>query len=355
MPRALARTGSYLARAVLQEGERKQGNAAVNITRYGRVEADLNLIPAPAMGGKGGDSPFAAVLDAAQEPAPRQEPQARSEVAPQEPQPAPVSEPSATVNEAGTNQMPLTRPADELPAQAEAGVAQPSVTTALGGGESGRHFDAGKGTGSPLTSTALPIAADVQPQANAVAGTAAVPVAAAAPVAPVLSQDARIAAANGAGPRSAALRAPAVAAAYRTNTTQSAQMFEQARDSVFKQILMKLGKNGSEMRMRLEPPELGELDVQMSVNKGGQMRLYLGAERPELATMLERNLDALKQTLGQQGFTVVHAEVRDGSRSDRQQWNGPEASFAAAGETQELAGALPRQGWITADGLDFWV
>jgi len=45
-------------------------------------------------------------------------------------------------------------------------------------------------------------------------------------------------------------RGQAVTAGYRTNNAASAQLLEQARDSVFKQILLKLNDDGGEMRMR---------------------------------------------------------------------------------------------------------
>src|SRR6185436_12138417 len=131
-------------------------------------------------------------------------------------------------------------------------------------------LDAGKGTGSPLTSHALPLA-ELLPQARVETGVMVAPVtgaAAAQPQAAQVSGETKVAPTAGVAPRSAPLRAPQATAVYRTLTHESAQMFERARDSVFKQVLFKLGKESSEVRMRLEPKGLGELDLQVSVQKG---------------------------------------------------------------------------------------
>ncbi len=42
-------------------------------------------------------------------------------------------------------------------------------------------------------------------------------------------------------------------------------VLQPARDSVFRQILFKLGKDRGEMRVLLDPPEFGQLDLHMQV------------------------------------------------------------------------------------------
>ncbi len=145
---------------------------------------------------------------------------------------------------------------------------------------------------------------------------------------------------------------------YRTLNAHAAQLNEQARDSVFKQILFKLGKDGGEMRMRLEPPELGELDLRMTIESGNTLRLSIGTERADLRDLLLSGLDQLKKELEQSGLTVAHAEVHT-----RQGDKGNGEAFAGSGQTNaqsETEGDAPlltpaRAGWITAQGLDFWV
>ena len=153
-------------------------------------------------------------------------------------------------------------------------------------------------------------------------------------------------------------RAPAAVAGYRTSATASAQLLEQARDSVFKQILLKLSPDGGEMRLRLKPPELGELDLRMVVEGGNKLSLSIGAERADLAHLIQRHLDELKHTLEQSGLEVTDAQVHtrgDGSPGDRAA--SEHRQGAKAGESDQRSQDIrPRSGgYVTAEGLDFWV
>ncbi len=144
---------------------------------------------------------------------------------------------------------------------------------------------------------------------------------------------------------------------YRTMNQQSVRMVEQARDSIFKQILFKLGKDSGEMRMRLEPPQLGELDLHMQVDKHGQLRLSIGAELDEVRELLLRDLDQLKRALGENGLSVTHAEVHDhkagnGSGGTDSHFTNHDGDEDIVGDDQTVA---PRQRIFTAEGLDFWV
>lgn len=238
-----------------------------------------------------------------------------------------------------------------------------------------RHESAGKGAVDPL---------DASPRRNAVASDPASPTAIGATV--VLSAGKQptggtspaidgVAAAqkSAAVTRSAldrlhsempqvahrALAAEAKQTGYRTLNAQAVQLNEQARDSVFKQILFKLGKDGGEMRMRLDPPELGQLDLRMTVENGNSVRLSIGAERADLRDLLLSGLDQLKKQLEQSGLTVAHAEVhtQQGGGSQHGDSDANQSHSNAHGEDDVDTSAQPsaRSGWITAQGLDFWV
>jgi flagellar hook-length control protein FliK len=157
---------------------------------------------------------------------------------------------------------------------------------------------------------------------------------------------------------SSAVTAKAVATGYRTLNKHSAELTEQARDSVFRQILFKLGKDRGEMRVLLDPPEFGQLDLHMQVENDGRVRLSIGAERADLAALLQQNLEPLKLALQQQGLQVTHAEVHtrtdsDGRRRDSAQHGhrNPSHNF-----TDEAGAAIAGTGigYVTANGLDFW-
>lgn len=154
------------------------------------------------------------------------------------------------------------------------------------------------------------------------------------------------------------LPTPAATAGYRTWNAQSMQLLEQARDSVFKQILLKLGKDGGEMRLRLDPPEFGQLDLRLVVEQGNQLRLSIGAERPELQAWLQRHLDELKQSLQQAGLDVTHADVhaQTDASGGHASWQRDTSAFGgnAADDHEPAAPSLAAAGWTTAQGLDFW-
>ncbi len=151
-------------------------------------------------------------------------------------------------------------------------------------------------------------------------------------------------------------RAQATTAGYRTHDAASAQLLDQARDSVFKQILMKLSADGGEMRLRLEPPDLGELDLRLVVEQGNKLQLTISAERGDLAQLLQRHLDELKQTLQSAGLEVTDAQVQT-RQQGRRDAHGDGRGDAAHDDTRDREQELrpPRLGgYVTAEGLDFW-
>jgi len=244
----------------------------------------------------------------------------------------------------------------------QAAPAEPTET--LRRGETERQATAGKGTGSPRTSSSEDLLAAIVQRGTKTPD--AVPVPGMGVVTPIAAASAKVAeprAVGGIGSASAlrpngASQAPAVAAGYRANGKVSAELLDQARDSVFKQILMKLTDGGGEMRVRLEPPDLGELDLHVLVEHGNQMNLRIAADRSEVAELLQRHLPELCSALQASGLQIADAQVQ--TRSDR--GAGFTGNGAFAGGDSDLtdhdlvtASSAPlRGGWISAEGLDFW-
>jgi flagellar hook-length control protein FliK len=243
------------------------------------------------------------------------------------------------------------------------------VTDSIRRGEPERQETAGKGPDSPRTSS-RPAAAGSEPgpaapslptgSANTTTNGVAIGPAAQPAVAPAVtarSGEALVRGVDGPAFRpSTPTRAPAVQAGYATSSAASAEMVERARDSVFRQILMKLTGDGGEMRLRLEPPELGELDLRLVVEGGNKLSLSITADRPDVMQLLQRHLDELKQALQQNGLEVTDAHVEAKSQDARRQ-HGQHAGDAPADKAPERA-PTPRSqrsgGFITATGLDFW-
>ncbi len=334
------------------------------VTLFGRVEVDPMRVPLAASMDRGQDDTFASRLDAAARSAAAPPPAVEPEHAP-----APIAEPERAAADDGpesADPAPVTdseHAADQTsPTAAELASVQPHPSN----GEPARRIKADEGAGSPLEFRPT-AASPAEPAAIATPATAttATPtfVIAAAPAAPpstpsVRSATDRISGSDATAPMRA-ITAKATLAGYRTMTRQAMQLDEQARDSVFKQILFKLDKNGGEMRLRLDPPELGELDLHLVVENGNSLRLSIGAERADLRDLLQDGLGELQQALQARGLNVAHAEVHTRQQGDGRRSEAGASSHRDAREPDESAtttAAAPRAGtgWYTAQGLDFW-
>lgn len=243
------------------------------------------------------------------------------------------------------------------------------VTETMRRGESERQATAGKGADSPRTSNAAGAAdaAELPPAATPRGATGAVGV----PVGVVVAESTAARAGTAGGEptvrgvdapafrASGPTRAAAMQAAYATRSMASAELLEQARDSIFKQVLMKLTGEGGELRMRLEPPSLGEVDLRLVVEGGNKLSLAMAAERPDVAALLQRHLDELKHTLQQSGLEITGAEVQTRGEFAR----GRDANSGGDGSQGRSDDDAPRDdfarrprtgGWVSAEGLDFW-
>jgi flagellar hook-length control protein FliK len=340
----------------------------MNITVVGRVEFDPMLVPQAAPTPLDSEDRFAASLARAERtanrPSQRKEEALPAEVAAAgaEPVEQPVAEPrdSGLCDSAGAGVEPVVTEASSgatiatnrpLAAEDEPGnetiarktarrqVADPASPIA--------HSTATKAVGCEKTpSTAVPVT-------NPTAGTAA--------AATTPARDPRPAAATPAGEPRAAGPQPRVATpapGYRTHSPQALRLAEQARDSVFKQILLRVEGGGAEMRMLLDPPELGELDLRLVVDKGGSLKLSIAAERPELAWMLDKHMHELRSALAAHGLTLAQADVQTQERPGQRSALSRAALAAGSGLDPDAAAeaARPaRAGFWSEAGFDFWV
>ncbi len=341
------------------------------ITVRGRVESDPMRVPQAASMTTGFDAAFEQVLQqtvaaeeaVAERPVAKAEP-ATDETAATETTSSPPVADEATEAEPSLHESP-TPAGDEVTGHSTLG-SQAEVTNSIRRGEPGRQETAGKGTDSPRTSptTSEPLlAAFVQqramvPAAPTISGTTGkVEGITAARGAEASGRSVGL---GGAATRhNAPLQAPATAASYRTSGAATAEMLEQARDSVFKQILLKLNGDGGEMRLHLDPPELGELDLRLVVESGNRLALTMAAERPEMTDLLQRHLDELKQALQAAGLEVSGASVQTRSEFAREQKARDEAFTSnpdAAGQPDDDDTTITpaRGGYVSATGLDFW-
>ncbi len=73
--------------------------------------------------------------------------------------------------------------------------------------------------------------------------------------------------------------------------------------------VIRLGENGWEANLRLYPPDLGRVRVEMSVQPDRTVQAQLIAERPETAQLLDQSLQHLREALTRHGLTVERVTV----------------------------------------------
>jgi flagellar hook-length control protein FliK len=69
-----------------------------------------------------------------------------------------------------------------------------------------------------------------------------------------------------------------------------------------------LKQRGGAMNLRLDPPDLGQVRVQMTLSRG-TVAAEFHASTPQAHQLLEKNLSMLRTTLEQQGLTVERLTV----------------------------------------------
>lgn len=90
-------------------------------------------------------------------------------------------------------------------------------------------------------------------------------------------------------------------------TAQQAGQPHSSTQHVMQQISLMASRhqNGdSEMRIKMDPPELGNVTVKIKFGKDGSAQMHLTAERPETLAMLQRDVASLQKTLQEAGLEV---------------------------------------------------
>ena len=98
-------------------------------------------------------------------------------------------------------------------------------------------------------------------------------------------------------------------------------------------------KNGkSSFEIRLDPADLGRIDVRIDVDRNGQMTSHLTVEKPETLAMLQQDAPQLQRALNDAGFKTgdsgLQFSLRDQSSSGQNSGNDGQPQRAAAGHQQ---------------------
>lgn len=110
-------------------------------------------------------------------------------------------------------------------------------------------------------------------------------------------------------------------------------------------IMTLIGKDIQEARIHLDPPELGALEIRMTVDSQDQTRIQIHAQHPQVRDVLEAQSNRLRDALAQQGLSLNEFNVSDqsqqqaGARSGNQ---GENSGNGTGGSGQDT----------TADGVE---
>lgn len=113
------------------------------------------------------------------------------------------------------------------------------------------------------------------------------------------------------------------------------------RQEIFSQVeqgMLRQFQNGtSQMTLRLDPVELGQISVMLTV-KGGEVRARIQAENPETTAAISEQMAQLKASLEEQGLKVAEISVETRTPQDMasQDWSGM-ANFNKEQEMREQA------------------
>jgi len=117
------------------------------------------------------------------------------------------------------------------------------------------------------------------------------------------------------------------------------------QDRIALAIVRQLEAGVSRFEIRLDPPELGRIDVKMSVRADGHVSAQLTADRPDTLELLQRDARVLQRALSDAGLTMDSGSLSFGlrDRGGRQVFDQDEASssVAAIDEEDESIEALP--------------
>lgn len=131
------------------------------------------------------------------------------------------------------------------------------------------------------------------------------------------------------------------------------------------EIAQRYQAGSNRFRIKLDPPELGRIDVRMDVSKDGRVSAHLTAEKPETLAALSRDAGALERALNANGLETDKNSLNFSLRQGNQGFGGTgeEGDFSPAGTGDNALAAddeaaLPEtviRGYASPTGVDLHV
>lgn len=130
---------------------------------------------------------------------------------------------------------------------------------------------------------------------------------------------------------SAQNQAPASAHTAATPYAQQREIFSQVEQGFLRQ----LADGSRQMTLQLNPAELGNLTLVLSV-KSGEVKALIRAENPETTALLADQMDQIRASLEEQGLKVAQLDVETQLPGDTTQNQWSEADMAQYNKEQEM-------------------
>lgn len=121
----------------------------------------------------------------------------------------------------------------------------------------------------------------------------------------------------------------------------------------------------NKFRIKLDPPELGRIDVRMDVARDGHVTAHLTAEKPETLAALSRDAAALERALNASGLDTDKNSLNFSLRQGNQGFESSDGKNAFDSGTQtettaseDAESGLPEnviRGYASSDGVDLHV
>ncbi len=102
--------------------------------------------------------------------------------------------------------------------------------------------------------------------------------------------------------------------------------------SVSIQKAVKAGEN-TDIKMQLDPPELGRVEVKMSIDKDHKTKIVLTAEKPETYMMLQKDAHLLERAMADAGLSADSGDLQFEMASDNHDFGGNNANHGRGGST----------------------
>jgi flagellar hook-length control protein FliK len=100
-------------------------------------------------------------------------------------------------------------------------------------------------------------------------------------------------------------------------------------------VLTLIGKDIQEARIHLDPPELGALEIRMTIDQQDQAKIQIHAQHPQVRDVLEAQSQRLRDALAQQGLNLSEFNVSDQSQQQAGSRSGGQGQAGQAGENDD--------------------